>query len=114
MRAHDRAGRECDIGAGYRGGWQRRWGRGLGTGWSAAHLLMMESTMTCSGFWSDSRCTMSMACFTMRTAISFLPLLRPCIISAFTSLREEAGGRASDEGPNILHYGPGRINALHA
>ena len=27
---------------------------------------------------------MSMVCFTMRTAMSFLPLLRPCIMSAFT------------------------------
>ncbi len=33
------------------------------------------------GFWSVSRWTISNACLMMRTAISFLPLLRPCIIS---------------------------------
>ena len=52
-----------------------------------AHPLMMESTRTWMGFWSVSRLMMSKACFTIWVAISFLPLLRPCIIRLLVSLR---------------------------
>jgi len=50
---------------------------------SRGPALMMASTITWIGFWSDSRCTISIAWRTMRTASTFLPLLRPCIISEF-------------------------------
>lgn len=49
----------------------------------AKNLLMMASTMIWMGLASVSRWMISMACLTIRTAISFLPLLRPCIISEF-------------------------------
>jgi hypothetical protein len=55
------------------------------------HLLMIASTSTWMGLVSESRWMMSNACFTMRTASSFLPLLRPCIISEAVSLRAGAG-----------------------
>ncbi len=51
------------------------------------HPLMMASTSTWTGFWSVSRLTMSNACLTMLAAISFLPLLRPCIIRLLVSLQ---------------------------
>ena len=54
---------------------------------SKPHLLMMASTSTWMGLLSESRWMMSNACLTIRTASSFLPLLRPCIIKDAVSLR---------------------------
>ena len=50
------------------------------------HLLMMASTRTWMGFWSVSRWMISKECLMMRTAIIFLPLLRPCCISESVTL----------------------------
>ena len=50
------------------------------------HLLITASTMTWIGFKSVSRWINSIACLTMRTAMSFFPLLRPCIMREFVSL----------------------------
>ena len=50
------------------------------------HLLMIASTMIWIGLASVRRWMISMACLTMRTAMSFLPLLRPCIIRELVSL----------------------------
>lgn len=41
---------------------------------------MTASTRTWMGFWSVRRWMISKECLMMRTAISFLPLLRPCIM----------------------------------
>merc|ERR1719263_1672316 len=42
------------------------------------------TTRTCTGFWSVSRWMISNACLTIRTAITFLPLLRPYRIMEHT------------------------------
>ena len=62
---------------------------------------MIASTSTWMGLVSESRWMMSNACFTMRTASSFLPLLRPCIISEAVSLCAGAGsaGKGAAEPP---------------
>merc|ERR1711966_339553 len=48
---------------------------------SRGDALMMASTSCWMGLLSVRRLTMSKACWTMRTAMIFLPLLRPCIMS---------------------------------
>merc|ERR1712212_1005589 len=48
--------------------------------------LMIALTNTWRGFSPDKRWMISKLCLTIRTVISFLPLLRPCIMSEFTNL----------------------------
>jgi hypothetical protein len=43
-----------------------------------------------------SRWMMSSACSTMRTAMIFLPLLRPCIMRELVNLAAAAAGRAGE------------------
>jgi hypothetical protein len=52
---------------------------------SRGPVFTIASTRTWIGFWSLSRWMISNACATMRTAISFLPLLRPFIIRLHAS-----------------------------
>jgi hypothetical protein len=52
---------------------------------SRGPVFTIASTRTWIGFWSLSRWMISNACATMRTAINFLPLLRPFIIRLHAS-----------------------------
>merc|ERR1719411_2182253 len=47
---------------------------------------MIALTNTWRGFSPDKRWMISKLCLTIRTVMSFLPLLRPCIMSEFTNL----------------------------
>lgn len=58
----------------------------------AAHLLITASTMTWMGLLSVSRWMISQELRTISTALIFLPLLRPCIISDAVRLRATCSG----------------------
>ena len=66
---------------------------------------MIASTSTWMGLLSDSRWMMSNACFTMRTASSFLPLLRPCIISDAVSLHIRSTHQTAHCRPCVVDAG---------
>ena len=53
---------------------------------SRGPVLTMASTRTWMGFCSVTRWMISKACCTIRTAMSFLPLFRPFIMSLYVSL----------------------------
>lgn len=53
---------------------------------SRGPLLIIALTKIWSGFSPVSKWIISNACFTILTAINFLPLLRPCIIMELVSL----------------------------
>ena len=76
------------------------------------HLLMMASTRTWMGFWSVSRWMISKECLMMRTAIIFLPLLRPCCISESVTLHFRT--MLTNHHPTIHMHCPGESDLATA